>query len=693
MNKAVNHFLLVVSLLAVLSCGKTEDPFLYISFPSVTVDAAGKTVDLSVSSNQSWTASSDVSWLTVSPASGTGNMDIAVSVAENTEEARTGKVTFLWGGNPTSLTVQQVSGKSDNPPVPSDGSISIAQLRKFYEEGQKDDKYNTTANYFIKGSVISDYRNKDLGGVNNYTSLRAMVISDGTAGIMLYCDGNNTEFKLGDEVKVLVVKGQELSRYNKGPVQLNGIKLANVSKVGEKPLEAIEITAADLLTNKYESMYVAVKDVQVQASEVGKTFVMNDAHTSIIMEGMNGEVFDIFTSKYASFGNVKVPTGSGTLKGIGSVYGERMQICIAKTSDYAGLTGERFTGAASFSLFYSEYTHNGDKGSYTIQVLGDVEWTASCDSDGFSLSKTSGKGADDVILSFGDNPSTKDSRVAKVTFKTTDTSVAKQELVFTLTQLPFQELVSDKVPVRLEIPAVPEQDSVVFITHEFEQDGKQVYNYSMYYDARYKVSQWVAYPLYEKMLSGTKRTDAWAYDPKVPERDQARIFKAFSGYSRGHQLPSADRLINDAANSQTFYATNITPQNESMNSGMWADLEQKLRSVAKGCDTVYVVTGCVVKTQEDPVVTYIEDNIGAKVAVPKAYYKVCLKYKAGGSVNGGYSAVGFWMEHEPLTGTLSAYAKPVEDIEKLTGYDFFHNLDDNIEKAVEKNWSAADWNL
>ena len=690
MKKYLGIVAVLISLLAASSCKEPEpSPYLNISFPSVAVEAAGSSVDVSVSSNTSWTAAANVPWITVSPASGFENGTVKVIVAENKDDVRTGTVTFSWSGSPVTLTVSQAAGKKPDEPTPSDGSISIAQLRKLYDEGQKNDKFNTAERYIIQGSVISDYRQ---AGLDNYTSVKAMVISDGTSGIMLYCDNNNTEFKPGDEVKVVIPKGQELSRYNKGPVQLNGIKIAGVSKVGEKPLEPVVITAAEFLTNKYESMYVAVKDVQVQASEIGKTFVMNDSHTSIVMEGRNGELFDIFTSKYATFGKEKVPTGSGTLKGIGSVYGERMQLCIARADDYAGLTGERFAGAATFSLFYSEYTHNGDKGSYTIQVLGDVDWTASCDKEGFTLSKTSGKGASEVVLSFGDNPSTTSSRVAKVTFKTT-AAVAQQELVFTLTQLPFQPLVSDKVPVRLELPAVTAQDSVVFITHEYELDGKKVHNYSAYYDARYKVAHWVAYPLYASVLNGVSRTDAWAYDPKVPERDQARILRALTGYSRGHQLPSADRLVNTEANAQTFYSTNITPQNEGLNSGVWETLETDLRVVARNCDTVYVVTGCVVKTAEDPTVNYIQDNIGAPVAVPKAYYKVCLKYKASSTANGGYSAIGFWMENKNVPGKVSSFVKSVDEIEALTGFDFFHNLDDAIETAVEKNKNTDGWNL
>jgi endonuclease G len=130
-----------------------------------------------------------------------------------------------------------------------------------------------------------------------------------------------------------------------------------------------------------------------------------------------------------------------------------------------------------------------------------------------------------------------------------------------------------------------------------------------------------------------------------------------------------------------------------MNSGVWETLEKDLRVVARNCDTVYVVTGCVVTTTDDKKINYIQDNIGAPVAVPKAYYKVCLKYKATSSANGGYSAIGFWMENKNLGGSVKDYVKSVDEIEKLTGFDFFPNLIDDIENMVEKSTNTDGWNL
>ncbi|NLD21848.1 MAG: hypothetical protein GX664_05145, partial [Bacteroidales bacterium] len=219
----------------------------------------------------------------------------------------------------------------------------MTDFRELYNDGQNNDKYNLAEEVKLKAIVISDYRSADKGGLNNYTSKKAIIISDGVAGIMLFCDKDNTDFGIGDEVEVVVAKGQEISRYNGGPVQINGQPLDNVKKLeAGKALAPIEISSADLLRGNYESMYVAVKNVQVQAAAMGKTFVSGDSHTSIEFVSKTGDAFVVFSSKYSSFGDEIVPTGSGTLKGINMVYGQTSQISITSQSDYEGLVEERF---------------------------------------------------------------------------------------------------------------------------------------------------------------------------------------------------------------------------------------------------------------------------------------------------------------------------------------------------------------
>ena len=106
------------------------------------------------------------------------------------------------------------------------------------------------------------------------------------------------------------------------------------------------------------------------------------------------------------------------------------------------------------------------------------------------------------------------------------------------------------------------------------------------------------------------------------------------------------------------------------------------------------MTGCVLQTASDPEIKYLKDNEGKNVAIPKAYFKVVLKYKPGEG-NNGYAAIGFWFENRSYgdVNVSRSYARSVDDIEKLTGFDFFCNLDDSIETAVESTFLPGQWGL
>lgn len=148
---------------------------------------------------------------------------------------------------------------------------------------------------------------------------------------------------MGDELSV-GLKDLKLQRYNNGSLQVDAVPLDRIQKLGTKVIAAKEITAAELLSGKYESMYVGVKDVQVEDADKGKKFVSDDKHTSLNFVSKTGEKFVLFSSKYSTFKDETVPSGSGILKGIAMVYGTTHQISITAVSDYAGLTGARFDG-------------------------------------------------------------------------------------------------------------------------------------------------------------------------------------------------------------------------------------------------------------------------------------------------------------------------------------------------------------
>ena len=446
-------------------------------------------------------------------------------------------------------------------------------------------------------------------------------------------------------------------------------------------------------------MYVAVSDVQLKGKFIGKSFMyLEDGKeiTTVVFEGKDGRDFDLFTSKYAVFKDELIPSGSGVLKGIAGRYGARIQMSISARSDWSGLTGERFSTGKVFNIAFNEYPAWGDASEFTVDVTSDVAWTASSSDPDFTVSPDRGEGSASVKVSFTDNPSTSQVRTAVITFKTASTDVPVSELPLTVTQQPYEVLRPDAVQAWMEMPAVPADEGKAFFTHDMTYGGGKVRNYSFWLDLRNRVSLWVAYPLYSGMTSGVSRSDKWDWDPKVPRRYQGLASGSYNtaGYDRGHQLPSADRLCTAEANEATFYFTNITPQNSDLNQGLWEKLEEQVRAQIGGCDTLYVVTGCVLTTSDDPTVQYIKDNRKADVAVPKAYYKVLLKYKAG-TANGGYSAIGFWVENRSYGESPfgRSYARSVDDIEKLTGIDFFVNLKDEYQKAAEAKYDASSWGL
>ncbi len=252
-------------------------------------------------------------------------------------------------------------------------------------------------------------------------------------------------------------------------------------------------------------------------------------------------------------------------------------------------------------------------------------------------------------------------------------------------------------PAWLELPEVPSGDS--FHARSMELGKELVRNYSFCWNPEGRVSLWVAYPLnYDYIGTYVERTDFWAFDPLIPFSEQQCISGGYgqdedgNSYARGHQLPSADRRGNNMINSTTFYATNMTPQNNDFNAGIWADLEGQARTWAKACDTLYVVTGCVI----DGASHHVADRLGNSVPVPVAYFKAFLRYNAKDAEP--YSATAFWFDHEKYSGSLSS-TKPdkdmaisVDELEKKLGYDLFVNLDGKVGKdkaaAIEKvaNW-------
>lgn len=332
-------------------------------------------------------------------------------------------------------------------------------------------------------------------------------------------------------------------------------------------------------------------------------------------------------------------------------------------------------------------------GSMFVIVDVDGDWTATLDFGGedawAELGVTSGSGRRvDVDLYYDENPDEDNSRILKLIIAYEGGTIERK-----LIQYP--QVSSDPVPDWMELPEVSLNEGQYFFYHnQTLANMKKIRSWSYLWDLGHFVSHWVAYPLNREMIGNGSRTDKWGYDPKLTYDMQPHIAGYYSKYQRGHQIPSADRLNYDA-NVQTFYGTNMTPQEGGLNGGVWARLEGQVRDWSSRFDTLYVVTGCVVEGSTEKV----QDDKGRDITVPAGYFKALLGYSKNYSIGmtaqtGGYTGVAFYMDHYSYPSDYMEAAMTIRDLEKKTGFNFFVNLpakitmtlSDKVETSKDNFW-------
>lgn len=217
-------------------------------------------------------------------------------------------------------------------------------------------------------------------------------------------------------------------------------------------------------------------------------------------------------------------------------------------------------------------------------------------------------------------------------------------------------------------------------------DGEQIIThtgYTLSYNEEYELPSYVAYELTKaEVLGGEDREDNFRADNSVRTGSASLDDYRGSGYDRGHMAPAADFKWSAEAMSDTFYLSNMCPQDPSFNRGIWADLEAVVRTMAYDNESVYVVTGPVLT--DGPYETIGEN----KVAVPKRFYKVVLDY-----TNPDIKAIGFVLPNENSDKSLQSFAMTVDEVEEITGLDFYPALPDEEEAVIESEMSTADWNF
>jgi len=222
---------------------------------------------------------------------------------------------------------------------------------------------------------------------------------------------------------------------------------------------------------------------------------------------------------------------------------------------------------------------------------------------------------------------------------------------------------------KLEIPKTSPKD--IIITHT---------GYSLLYNETHEQANWVAYELTsEEAKKIFDRTNKFLSDPYVKTNTANDKDYAGSGYDKGHLAPASDMGWSSTTMTESFYYSNMSPQEPSFNRGVWKRLEELVRTWAIENNSIYIVTG--------PVLTTGLPTIGTnKVSVPKYFYKVILDYTEP-SIKG----IGFILPNAGSSNPLYNYAVTIDSVEKFTGIDFFPSLPDQQEKIIEGTLCIKCW--
>lgn len=205
--------------------------------------------------------------------------------------------------------------------------------------------------------------------------------------------------------------------------------------------------------------------------------------------------------------------------------------------------------------------------------------------------------------------------------------------------------------------------------------------YALGYSEYHEQALWVIYKLTaeEVMAKSVRRNNRFKSDFGIPTGSAAPDDYLNSGYDRGHLAPAADMAFSERTMSDSFYMSNISPQNPSFNRGIWAKLEAQIRLFAVTEKEVYVVTGAILPNEKTL-------TIGAnRVTVPTHFFKVIY------DLTQPRKMIGFILPNRAEKCQLKDFAVSVDEVENATGLDFFSLLPEEEQKELESSVSVELW--
>jgi endonuclease G len=205
--------------------------------------------------------------------------------------------------------------------------------------------------------------------------------------------------------------------------------------------------------------------------------------------------------------------------------------------------------------------------------------------------------------------------------------------------------------------------------------------YSLSYNSSYVLPSWVAYKVTKTQVNKYNNVKArYIADPEVTTRSASRKDYKEGGYLMAQLVNYLDVQQIKDVEKETFYMSNIVPMKLAFYNHIWIEAEELIRMWNANTDGLYIVCGPILA---DAPFTTIGEN---RVSVPKRYYKAVYDPK-------NQKAVGFLFTNGSSSGSLKSYALSIDAIEKETGIDLFQSLDNELEKKIEAEFNAADWNF
>lgn len=198
------------------------------------------------------------------------------------------------------------------------------------------------------------------------------------------------------------------------------------------------------------------------------------------------------------------------------------------------------------------------------------------------------------------------------------------------------------------------------------------------YNKDYRIPNWVMWRLTADHTDGPYKREGIKFTEDTDVSNSPTTFDyQRTGYDRGHMCPSADNRWSQTAQEQCFLMTNICPQNHNLNAGDWSEMEKQCRVWAERYGEIVIVCGPVLYRGE-------HKKIAKSIVVPEAFFKVVY-------CPSRQKAIGFLYKNAEGNRPKGDYVNTVDQVERITGYDFFPDLAKDVQDKMEAEASLADW--